>query len=71
MALARGRTTYSQSSIRVLELRHVVHLRGELDAAGGSDDAELDHAIDGLAKVVAAVESDNALSARRVCVENG
>lgn len=59
--------THSQSSIRVLELRHVVYLRRELDITGGSDDAELNNAIKGLAKVVAAVESDDALFTGRLC----
>lgn len=36
---------YSQASIGVLQLRHAVHLRRELDVHRSSDDAKFNHAV--------------------------
>lgn len=57
---------HCQSTVCVLNIRHVVKLNRKLDVSRRGDDAELDYAIKLLAEVAAAVESDNSLFLRRL-----
>lgn len=62
--------TCRQSPVRVLQVKHVVHLHWELGLRGRGDDAELDHAVELLAEVAATVKSDDMLSTKRLWVFN-